>query len=137
MLGLSVWRSGEERVDVCVLTRQVLLGGVGSGLRARGHLHLRAEHGGRGLGALLSGRGSARPPRGAGAAPVSLDHKDAAETDASCLLRGFIWASVGSEGFGCGAEEGVLMSWDAPNRRPRAGGLRQQPSIPAVPGAGV
>lgn len=72
VLGLSAQRSREGCVDVCVLTWQVLLGGVGSGLRACGHLHLRAEHGGCGLGTLLSGRGSARPPRGAGAAaPVS------------------------------------------------------------------
>lgn len=55
VLGLSVQNSRNMRADMDLLTWQVLLGGLGSGVCAHWHLHLRAEHSGSCLGALVRG----------------------------------------------------------------------------------
>lgn len=61
--GLSAPNSRDVRADVALLTWQVLLGGLGSSVRAHRHLHLWAEHGGGPLGAPM--RGSHPGRRGA------------------------------------------------------------------------
>lgn len=120
MLGLSVRNSRKVCVDIDLLTWQVLLGGLGSGVRARGHLHLRAEHGGSCLGALLRGgpclsrMGPPWHPQatlGGGCLDPAVNqrnsiiHKDGGETNTFCLLRLVIGASASSKGFWCNGEE--------------------------------
>lgn len=116
VFGSSVQISGRRaRVDARLLTWQVLPGGLGGGLRARRHLHLRAEHGGGCHGAALrggprpSGMGSPRLPWSGclhpAVRPMLSHHKDAGETDTFCLPRLLIWASAGSQGFWCSGEE--------------------------------
>lgn len=55
VLGLSMQNSRGMRADVDLLTWQVLLGGLGSSVRAHRHLHLWAEHSGSPLGAPMRG----------------------------------------------------------------------------------
>lgn len=66
-LGLSEQKSGEVCADVGLSTWQVLPGGLGSGVRARRHLHLRAEYRGSRPGARVRGTSLGHP----GAAPWS------------------------------------------------------------------